>query len=121
MNPSCTAIQERMVAGESLGEADQAHVLACAGCSRLAADCLALDAIVADELDGTVTVPDGFADHVMRRLEAGSGRVGGWDDLLTRRWVQVVLANVGIAFAIVNLLRFVFSTLIPAASLGGVP
>jgi hypothetical protein len=121
MNGTCTLIQERIVAAEALGEDQQAHVLACAGCSRVVADCLALDGMVADELDGAALVPDGFADRVMRHLDAELARGGGWDDLLGKRWVQVSLANVGIAFAIVNLVRFVFSTLIPAASLGGVP
>ncbi len=121
MNVSCTLIQERVVAGEMLGEGEQTHVLACAKCSGVVADCLAFDALVADGLDSAAQVPDGFADRVMRHLDAAPARSGGWDDVLGKRWVQVALANVGVAFAIVNLLRFVFSTLVPTASLGGVP
>jgi hypothetical protein len=120
----CNAIQERIVMGEVLDEASQAHVLGCTGCGRLAADWLALDSLVAVEIDGGVAVPDGFADRVMASLSPDplaavpASRV---ESLLGRRWVQLVLAQVGLAVAIANLLRFVFSTLLPATSLGGVP
>ena len=120
----CNAIQERIVMGEVLDEASQAHVLACASCGRTAADWLALDSLVALEIDGGVAVPDGFPDRVMAGLPpepAAALPVSRVEILLGRRWVQLVLAQVGLAVAIANLLRFVFSTLVPAASLGGVP
>jgi hypothetical protein len=41
------------------------------------------------------------------------------DRVLGRSWVQLTLAHVGLAVAAVNLLRFVFSTLVPAVGLGG--
>jgi len=119
MTSACTRIQERIVAGEALGDVEQTHVLACAGCARLAADCVALDSLVADEIHGAIALPDDFADRVMRRLDAESPAAG--DELWGRRWVQVALANVGIVFALVNLVRFVFATLIPTATLGGLP
>ena len=37
MTSPCTVIQEQIVCGERLGEIEQAHILGCAGCSRLAA------------------------------------------------------------------------------------
>ena len=119
MTFACTSIQEQIVAGERLGEAEQAHVLACAACAQLAADCVALDSLVADEVAGAFSPPDDFADRVMRSLDADAKPDG--KDLLERRWVQVLLANLGVAFALVNLARFVFATLIPTATLGGLP
>jgi hypothetical protein len=121
MTSPCTVIQEQMVCGERLGEIEQTHVLGCAGCSRLAAECLALDGMVADGLEGAVSVPDDFADQVMRNLDAEVQICTRWEALLGRRWVQIALANLGIGFAVVNLFRFVFSALIPTASLGGLP
>ena len=94
-------------------------MLACAGCGRLAAEFVALDALVSDGIDGGIVVPDGFADRVMADLGAEGAAVSRFESLLGRRWVQLALAQVGLAVAIANLLRFVFSTLMPAASLGG--
>jgi hypothetical protein len=121
MTSTCTVIQEQIVCGEKLGESEQAHVLGCTACSRLASDCLALDGIVADGLAGAMSVPGDFADRVMRRLDADSKGVARWEAMLDRRWVQLALANVGIVVAVANLFRFVFSALIPTVSLGGLP
>ena len=107
--------------GDLLDEASQAHVLACVSCSRLAADCVALDGLVADGIGGGVDVPDGFADRIMASLAPESAAASRFEILLGRRWVQLALTQVGFAVAIANLLRFVFSTLVPAASLGGAP
>jgi len=116
---SCNAIQERIVVGDALDDASQAHVLACASCGRLAADWLALDSFVADGIHGGIVVPDGFADRVVARLAPEAVEVSHLEQLLGRRWVQLALAQVGLVVAIANLFRFVFSTLVPAASLGG--
>lgn len=121
MNPSlsCNAVEERIAVGETLDEASQAHVLGCRRCSAVAADYLALDARVEDELANTVIVPEGFADRVMAALqEAPASHL---DHVLGRRWVQIALAHVGAAVALTNLLRFVFSSLVPSATLGGAP
>jgi hypothetical protein len=115
----CNAIQERIVVWDVLDDASQAHVLGCASCSGLAAEWLALDGLVADGIDGGVAVPDGFAERVMAALAPQPAAVSRLDLLLGRRWVQLALTQVGLAVAIANLLRFVFSTLVPAASLGG--
>jgi hypothetical protein len=117
----CNAIQERIVAGDALDDANQAHVLGCASCSLLAAEWVALDSLVAHGLDIGIAVPDGFADRVMASLEPTSGAGARFERLLGRRWVQLALTQVGLAVAVANLLRFVFATLVPAASLGGVP
>lgn len=118
MNSPCTTIQERIVAGDRLAETDQAHVVDCAQCSRLAADCLVLDSMVAEGMNAAVSLPDDFADRVMSRLD--TARADRWRELFDRRWVHVVFANVGIGFAVVNLVRFVLATLIPT-SLGAMP
>jgi hypothetical protein len=116
---SCNAIQERIVLGDALDDASQTHVLACTGCSRMAAEWVTLNSQVADGIDGGIDVPDGFAERVMAALAPEPAAASRFDQLLGRRWVQLVLTQVGLAVAIANLLRFVFSTLVPAASLGG--
>jgi hypothetical protein len=55
----------------------------------------------------------------MAALAPEAVAVSRLEQLLGRRWVQLALTQVGLAVAIANLLRFVFSTLVPAASLGG--
>ena len=119
LSMSCNAIQERIAVGEALDDASRAHVLACASCGSLATECLALDSLVAGEIDGGIAVPDGFADRVMASLAPEPVAASRLDTLIGRRWVQVALAQVGVAVAIANLLRFVFSMLVPASSLGG--
>jgi len=117
----CNAIQERIVAGAPLDEASQAHALECGSCSRIAAEWLALESSIADALDDVPEVPDGFADRVMARLEdeacerRDAARTSG------RRWLHIALANLGLAIAVANLLRFILSTLLPTVSLGGAP
>jgi len=116
----CNRIQESIVAGGSLDEAGQAHVVACASCAGVAAEWLALDGAITDGLEG-MDVPAGFADRVMAAVAAdapGSSRV---EHMLERPWLKIALANVGLVVAITSVLRFVFSTLLPAMSLGGAP
>lgn len=116
---SCSRVQESIVAGAAMDANDQAHAVACPACARVAAECMALEGMVVEEMNGVV-VPDGFADRVMARLgdDVAVSRLDGW---LGRRWVQLALAQVGLAVAIVNVVRFVLATLVPAASLGGAP
>ena len=122
MQPSpCNGIQERIVAGDALDEARAAHTLVCASCGRVASEWMALDSAIADEMEGGMDVPDGFADRVMAAALAEPRAATRIGRVLGRRWLQVALANVGLVVAIANLLRFVFSTLLPAASLGGTP
>jgi len=117
----CNLLQERIVAGEALDEEGQAHVLGCAGCARLAAEWLRLDSVIADGLDAGLMVPDDFAARVMTEL-AAEARPAAWHErALGRRWVRLTLAHLGLAVALVNLLRFILSMLLPAASLGGAP
>jgi hypothetical protein len=122
MTISCNVVQECIVLGEVLDEVSQRHVLDCRQCARVAADFLALDARVADELSSSVAVPEGFADRVMAGLDEASllRGEGKLERLLGRRWVQIGLAYVGVTVALVNLLRFVLGSLIPGASLGGI-
>jgi len=118
----CNRIQEQIVAGDALDEAGQTHVVACASCAEVAAEWLALDSTIADGLDGGLEVPAGFVDRVMAAVAAEPAAASsGLARVLGRRWLQVALANIGLAVAVTNLLRFVFSTLLPTASLGGTP
>jgi hypothetical protein len=77
--------------------------------------------MVAEGVDGAGSIPDDFADRVMRDLDGHRTRALRWDDLFGRRWVQLAIANVGLAVAVANLVRFVFSALLPTAALGGGP
>ena len=105
------------MAGQRLDEAGQTHLAGCPGCTRVADEHFALEALLVDELDNLVQVPDGFADRVMARLdEVAPDKL---DRLLGRRWFQIALAHVGLAMAIANVLRFVLASLVPSASLGG--
>jgi hypothetical protein len=119
---TCNRIQEHIVAGDALDEPGQAHVVACASCGQVAAEWLALDSAIAEGLAGGPEVPAGFADRVMAAVTAepasAASRIAR---VLDRRWLQVALANIGLAVAVTNLLRFVLSLLLPAASLGGAP
>jgi len=128
--PSCEALQERIARGEPTSDDEQAHVLSCSACRALAAEWMALDAMITDGLDPDAVVPAGFADAVMARLagEPAPARAPGdsavarrLTDLLGRRWFQMALAHVGVAAAIANLIRVVFSALVPTISLGGSP
>lgn len=115
----CNPIQERIAVGEALGEQDQAHVLACPSCSEVARLWLALDSEIVNQLDGSVKVPEGFADRVMAALDEKSQATTGIERMLGRRSVQLILAHVGLAVAITNIVRFVLGALMPAAGLGG--
>lgn len=117
----CNSIQERIVAGEVLDHAAQTHVLSCASCAGMAAEWLALDGAMVDVLNHGAGVPPGFADRVMANLEAAPASSPWLEGMLARRWVQLVLAHVGAVIAVTNLLRFVFASLVPSASLAGVP
>lgn len=115
----CPVIQERIAVGEILREDDQAHVLTCPGCSRVANLWLALDGEIVGHLDGAVKVPDGFADRVMAAIEESPQATPGVERWLGRRSVQLVLANLGLAVAVTNIVRFVLGVLMPATGLGG--
>lgn len=119
MPTPCNLIQERIAVGETLDEPDQAHVLACPSCTEVAKLWWTLDTQITDQLDGGITVQDGFADRVMSALDQAP-RATAVDRWLGRRSVQLCLANVGLAVALANIVRFVLGTLVPAAGLGGV-
>lgn len=123
MQPStyCNRIQEQLVAGDALDETGQAHVVACASCAEVAAEWLALDSAITEGLAGGPEVPAGFGDRVMAAVAAQPRTSSRIERALSRRWLQVALANIGLAAAITSLVRFIFSTLLPAVSLGGTP
>ena len=106
-----------------MNPAQTAHAASCASCGALTRQMADLDKAFAGHLD--VHVPEGFADRVMARLppasaarEARRGLTARLNGLLERRSVQIALAHAGAAVTIANLIRFVFSLLVPATSLG---
>ena len=115
----CNLIQERLAVAEPLSEHDQAHALACPRCARVANLWLTLESAIADQIHGDAKVPDGFADRVMSALQQAPQPPTRLERVLGRRSVQLILANVGLAVAIANIVRFVLGALMPASSLGG--
>lgn len=116
----CNEVQERIVAGAVLDEPGRAHVMGCAACDRVAAEWLELDGLVAQAMDGA-TVPVGFADRVMAAIAAEVEAPSFVERILRARWLRLAAAHLGLVAALLSLLRFVLSALLPAASLGGSP
>jgi hypothetical protein len=121
---TCTETQERLIRGEALDESERDHVLTCAQCGALAANCATLDAVLA-ELEAKV--PEGFADRVMASIarEVAEGSTVYEPATPTRwyehRWAGMLLSSAAALVALLNVARFVASVLIPVGSFGGAP
>jgi hypothetical protein len=106
----CNPIQEDIAWGRGLSTEDQEHVLSCGACSGTAAQFEALDCLVRNAMEADV--PEGFADRVVRQIEAEqqeedlrlAGRVPLWERVFFSKAVQWGLVGIG---SIVGLLRFI--------------
>jgi hypothetical protein len=121
--PSCNDVQEKIARGLLTAAPDRAHAVSCPACAAVAQEWSLVQAAI-DDAQSEGVVPDGFADRVMARLgddlendQPQPASAGLWE----RRWVQVVLANVGAVFTLANVLRFVVRVLVPSTSLGALP
>lgn len=114
----CDTIQERIARDEPLEDAAGRHVAACAACAAVLATWSALDADLRADAGKDAVVPDGFADRVMAALPP---QPATRPPLLDRPWFQLALVNAGALAGAVNLLRLLFSALVPNTSLGGTP
>jgi len=112
----CTETQERIALGRPLLHAQRIHLFSCEQCSRVAEAFSRLDASLKSL---TEPVPEGFADRVMCQI-AAHPRVESrpWFEA---GWVQFALVNVALAGALLNVVRFLASVLVPSVSLGGAP
>jgi anti-sigma factor RsiW len=108
----CNSIQEDIAWGRGLSAEDQKHVLSCRSCSGTAAQFEALDSLVRNALEANV--PEGFADRVIRQIEAEqqeenirmAGRVPLWERVFFSKAVQWGLVGVGSIVSLLKVIRF---------------
>lgn len=116
----CNLIQEDIAWGRGLSVGDQEHVLSCRVCSETAAQFEALDSLVRTAMEADV--PEGFADRVVRRIEAEhhrediplTGRLF-WERIFFSRAVQWGLVGIGSVFGLLRVIRFFTEVVIHAA------
>jgi anti-sigma factor RsiW len=116
----CNLIQEDIAWGRGLSIGDQEHVLSCRACSETAAQFEALDSLVRNAMDADV--PEGFADRVVRRIEAEqqredlplTGRFPFWERIFFSRAVQWGLVGAGLIFGLLRVIRFFAEVVIHA-------
>jgi len=116
----CNLIQEDIAWGRGLSVEDQEHVLSCGACSETAAQFEALDSLVRNTMDAEV--PEGFADRVVRQIEAKqqtedislAGRFPFWERIFFSKAVQWGLVGIGSAFGLLRVLRFFTEVVIHA-------
>lgn len=117
----CNLIQEDIAWGRGLSLEDQKHVLSCRACSETAAQFETLDSLVRNAMEAVV--PEGFADRVIRQIEAEqqrediplAGRVPFWERIFFSKAVQWGLVGIGSAFGLLRVIRFFTEVVIHAA------
>ena len=116
----CSLIQEDIAWARGLSQEDQKHVLSCRACSETAAQFETLDSVVRKAM--AAEVPEGFADRVVRRIEAEqeretlspAGRFPSWERIFFSRAVPWGLAGIGSAFGLLRILKFFTEVVIRA-------
>jgi anti-sigma factor RsiW len=115
----CNLIQEDIAWGRGLSLEDQQHALACRACSETAAQFEALDSLVRSAMEADV--PEGFADRVVRQIEADEQREGisltgrlFWERIFFSKAVQWALVGIGSAFGLLRVIRFFAEVVIHA-------
>jgi hypothetical protein len=117
----CNLIQEDIAWGKGLSVEDQKHVLSCGACSETAAQFEALDSFIRNAME--TAVPEGFADRVVRQIEAEqqresiplAGRFPSWERIFFSRAVQWGLVGIGSALGLLRIIRFFTEVVIHAA------
>jgi hypothetical protein len=108
----CNLIQEDIAWGRGLSVEDQEHVLSCRACSETTAQFETLDSLVRNAMEADV--PEGFADRVVRQIEAEqqredvplAGRFPFWERIFFSKAVQWGLVGIGSAFGLLRVIRF---------------
>ena len=116
----CNLIQEDIAWGRGLSPEDQVHVLSCRTCSEIVAQFETLDSLVRNAMD--VDVPEGFADGVVRQIEAEqqrekiplAGRAPIWERVFFSKAVQWGLVGIGSVFGLLRVIRFFAEVVIHA-------
>jgi hypothetical protein len=116
----CNLIQEDIAWGRGLSVEDRQHALSCRACSETAAQFEALDSLVREGLEADV--PEGFADRVVRQIEAEqkgeeisrAGRYPFWERIFFSKAVQWGLVGIGSAFGLLRVIRFFTEVVIHA-------
>ena len=116
----CNLIQEDIAWGRGLIVEDQEHVLSCRACSETTVQFEALDSLVRDAMEADV--PEGFADRVVRQIEAEqqsevttlAGRFPFWERIFFSRAVQWGLVGIGSVFGLLRVIRFFAEVVIHA-------
>ncbi|MEO7035444.1 MAG: hypothetical protein ABI548_16070 [Polyangiaceae bacterium] len=112
----CIEVQERIALGEPLPGLERSHLSSCAHCSSVAETYSLLDASLESLAE---PVPQGFADRVISRLAGHEvARSPRWFNAC---WVELAFANLALACALLNTVRFLAGVLIPTVSLGATP
>jgi len=116
----CHLIQEDMAWGRGLSVEDQEHVLSCRVCSVTAAQFEALNSLVRNAMEADV--PEGFADRVVRQIEADEQREAisltgqlFWERIFFSKAVQWGLVGIGSAFGLLRVIKFFTEVVIHAA------
>jgi len=116
----CNLIQEDIAWGRGLSAEDQEHVLSCRACSETAAQFETLDSLVRNAMEADV--PEGFADRVVRQIEAEqqreniplAARFPFWERIFFSRAVQWGLVGIGSVFGLLRVIRFFTEVVIHA-------
>jgi len=116
----CNSIQEDIAWGRGLNAEDREHVLSCEACSGTAVQFEAMDSLVRKAMEANV--PEGFADRVIRQIEAEqqeedirlAGRVPLWERVFFSKAVQWILVGLGSAFGLLKIARFFVQVVIHA-------
>ncbi len=116
----CNLIQEDIAWGRGLSVQDQEHVLSCRVCSETAAQFETLDSLVRNAME--TDVPEGFADRVVRQIEAEqlrvsiplAGRFPFWERIFFSRAIQWGLVGIGLVFGLLRVIRFFAEVVIHA-------
>ena len=116
----CSLIQEAIAWARGLSQEDQKHVLSCRACSETAAQFETLDSLVRNAMEADV--PEGFADRIVRQLEAEqqrgymplAGRFPFWERIFFSKAVQWGLVGIGSAFGLLRVIRFFTEVVIHA-------
>jgi hypothetical protein len=124
MEKMCEKTQEMIAIGSELSKTEHDHIQSCSSCSLLFMEYQSLQLLVSSSADGEV--PPGFADAVMRKIDAEpdakdtedamAGIFRFFERLMEIPQAQNVALGIGGVGSIFSLVRFALFVLIPAGA-----
>ena len=123
MKKMCEEIQEMIAIGSDLSKVEHDHIRSCSACSLLLMEYQSLQLLVSDSAGGEV--PAGFADAVMRKIDAQeslsapdmmAGVFRFFERLMEIPQAQNLALGIGGVVSIFSLIRFALFVLIPAGA-----